>query len=43
MPAVEVAPGGALPEEVIEFMDFYFVVPEKPEKEWIHSKLTISV
>jgi hypothetical protein len=36
MPAVEVTPCGALPEEVIEFMDFYFVVPEKPEKERIH-------
>jgi hypothetical protein len=37
MPAVEVAPGGTLPEKVVEFMDFYLVVPKQPEKEWIHS------
>jgi hypothetical protein len=36
MAAVEVAPRGALPEEIVEFVDLDFVVPEQPEKERIH-------
>ena len=34
--AVEIAAGGAFPEEVVELVDLDFVVAEEPEKERIH-------
>jgi hypothetical protein len=43
MAAVEVAPGGALPEKVVEFMYLCFIVPEKPEKKWIHRRLFLQI
>ena len=41
MTAVEVAPGGALPEEVVEFVDSHLVVSQHTEKQRIHGCIII--
>jgi hypothetical protein len=41
MTASEVAPGGALPEEVVELMDSHLIVSQHTEKQGIHGCIII--